>query len=234
MLKPSAAPSVNQSSIRSATCSGVPAKTKWPRAPASYASNCRSVGFSRRTRPRITSVRLRAASTEAVGGKSSGVSGRSSGRCEKSCPPNRPDSRLRPTSGSDSSLISRARRLRLGLGRGDHRAEARQDQHLLGRAALGRHQRLQVGVERLRRRLLHMRGEHRLGVPRREAAAGVGRAGLHQHRPALRRARQVQRPGHLVVLALVVDRPDAVRLRRSARRRGRRAPRPRPSCPTAP
>ena len=32
MLKPSAAPSVNQSSIRSATCSGVPAKVKWPRA----------------------------------------------------------------------------------------------------------------------------------------------------------------------------------------------------------
>ncbi len=34
MLKPSAAPSLNQSSIRSAICSGVPAATKWPRAPA--------------------------------------------------------------------------------------------------------------------------------------------------------------------------------------------------------
>src|SRR5262247_4952232 len=55
MLKPSAAPSVNQSSIRSAICSGVPAKVKWPRAPARLASNCRSVGFSRRTRLRITS-----------------------------------------------------------------------------------------------------------------------------------------------------------------------------------
>ena len=110
MLKPSAAPSVNQSSMRSATCSGVPANVKWPRAPARLASNCRSVGFSRRTRPRITSVRLRAACTDPGSGKSSGVSGRSSGRCEKSCPPNRPDRRLRPTSGSDSSLASRVMR----------------------------------------------------------------------------------------------------------------------------
>ena len=34
MLNPSAAPSVNQSSIRPAICSGVPAVTKCPRAPA--------------------------------------------------------------------------------------------------------------------------------------------------------------------------------------------------------
>jgi len=34
MLKPSAAPSVNRSSIRSAICSGVPEVVKWPRAPA--------------------------------------------------------------------------------------------------------------------------------------------------------------------------------------------------------
>ena len=55
-----------------------------------------------------------------------------------------------------------------------------------------------------------MRGEHRLGVPRGKAAAEVGRSGLYQHRLALRRARQVQRPSHFVMLALVVDRPDAV------------------------
>ena len=35
MLKPSAAPSVNQFSIKSAICSGVPAAVKCPRAPAS-------------------------------------------------------------------------------------------------------------------------------------------------------------------------------------------------------
>ena len=157
-------------------------------------------------------MRLRAACTEPGSGKSSGVSGRSSGRWEKSWPPNRPDSRFRPTSGSDSSLVSRVMRSRLGFGRGDHRAQARQDQHLLGLAPLLRHEPLQIGVELLRGRLLHVRGEHRLGVPRGEPAPDVGRSGLHQHRPALRRARQVQRPGHLVVFALVVDRPDAVGL----------------------
>ena len=54
--------------------------------------------------------------------------------------------------------------------------------------------------------------EHRLGVACRKAAAGVGGAGLHQHRPALRTAWQIERPGHLIVLALVLDRPDAVGL----------------------
>ena len=97
-------------------------------------------------------------------------------------------------------LVRLARQtLRLGLGGRDHRAQARQDQHLLRRSALRCHQRLQIGVERLRGRLLHVRGEHRLGMPRGEAAAGVGRSGLHKYRPALRAARQVQRPGHLVV-----------------------------------
>ncbi len=105
-LKPSAAPSANQSCIRSATCSGVPAKVKWPRAPAIFDRSWRSVSPSRRTRPTISSVRLRAASTVDGSGKSSGLSGVSSGRCEKSCPPNRLDSRFRPISGSARSLSS--------------------------------------------------------------------------------------------------------------------------------
>jgi hypothetical protein len=49
----------------------------------------------------ITSVRLRAACTEPGSGKSSGTSGRSRGKCEKSWPPKRPDSRLRPISGDE-------------------------------------------------------------------------------------------------------------------------------------
>src|SRR5712691_3470995 len=49
-------------------------------------------------------------------------------------------------------------------------------------------------------------------MARGKAAAGVGRAGLHQHGATLRATRYIQRPGHLVVLALVVDRPDAVGL----------------------
>ena len=58
----------------------------------------------------MTSVRLRAACTVLGSGKSSGSSGLSSGRCEKSWPPKRPDSRLRPTSGSVRSLRSRTSR----------------------------------------------------------------------------------------------------------------------------
>ena len=84
---------------------------------------------------------------------------------------------------------------------------------LVGAAAHFLGQPLEVGVECLRRRLLHMRGEHRLGMARGEAAAGVRRAGLDQHRPPLRAARDVERPGDLVEVAGVVDRPDAVRAR---------------------
>ncbi len=145
-------------------------------------------------------------------GKSSGTSGLSSGRCEKSCPPNRSDSRLRPTSGSDSSLSSSAKRFAsasvepmIGLKPG-------RISTCDGIAALLRKQLLQVGIEGLRGRLLQMRGEHRLGVARGELPAGVRGAGLHEHRPALRRARQVQRALHLVVLARVVDRPHALRV----------------------
>ena len=159
----------------------------------------------------MTSVRLRAASTVSGSGKSSGASGRSSGRCEKSCPPKRPDSRLRPTSGSVSSLTSRARRCASASVAADHRAQARQDQHLLRRPPFGRRQPLQIGIEFLRGRLRHMGGEHGLGMPRGEAAAGVGRARLHQHRPALRAARHVERarrPGKEI--AAMIDRPDAL------------------------
>ena len=56
-----------------------------------------------------------------------------------------------------------------------------------------------------------MSGEHRIGMPRSEAATGVGRARLHQHRPSLWAARQVERPGHMVEIAAVIDRPNAVR-----------------------
>ena len=55
-----------------------------------------------------------------------------------------------------------------------------------------------------------MRGEHRLGVPRGKSLSGVGRTGLHKHRPALRRARQVERAFHLIMCARMIDRPNAV------------------------
>src|SRR3712207_6854511 len=49
---------------------------------------------------------------------------------------------------------------------------------------------LEVGVEVGRRALVEVRREHRFRVPGGEAAAGVGRAGLHEDRPSLRRARR--------------------------------------------
>ena len=53
---------------------------------------------------------------------------------------------------------------RFGLGRTNDRTEARQDQHVFGTAADLGDQGLQVGIERLRRRFLQMRGKYRLGV----------------------------------------------------------------------
>ena len=45
---------------------------------------------------------------------------------------------------------------------------------MLGVAALGRGEPLQIGVELLRGLFRHMRGEYGFGVPRREPAAGIG------------------------------------------------------------
>jgi hypothetical protein len=75
---------------------------------------------------------------------------------------------------------------------------------VLRQPSLGRRQPLQIGVEFLRRRLRHVSGEHGIGMPRGEAATGVGRARLHQHRPSLWAARQVERPGHMVEITAVL------------------------------
>src|SRR5580704_9906183 len=58
-----------------------------------------------------------------------------------------------------------------------------------------------------------MGGEHGLCMPRREAPTGVGRTRLHEDRPALRRARQIEGTRDLVTIALVVDGPNALRQR---------------------
>ena len=75
---------------------------------------------------------------------------------------------------------------------------------------------LQVGVELLRVGQRLLRGEHRLGVPGGELAAVLGRAGLDQQRPPLRRARDVERPADAEVLAGEVDRVDPGRVRVAA------------------
>ncbi len=76
-------------------------------------------------------MRLRAASTELGSGKSSGDERPVERQVREIVPaeaarqPLAPDLRI-------GKLVDLARQaLRLGLGRGDHRAEARQDQHLL-------------------------------------------------------------------------------------------------------
>src|SRR5262249_5608846 len=98
------------------------------------------------------------------------------------------------------------------LGRGDQRAQARQNQGLVYCAPRGRNARLKVGVECLRGGLLHVCGKDCLSVARCKAATGGGGPRLHKHRPALRRARHVERPGYTIVCTLVVYRPDGLRL----------------------
>ena len=100
--------------------------------------------------------------------------------------------------------------LRFGFGGGDYRTKARQDQHVLGPASLGSRQLFQVGIKVLRGGFRHMGGEHRIGMPSRELAAGIGRSCLDQHRPSLRTARDVERPRDGIEIAAVLDRPDAV------------------------
>ena len=56
---------------------------------------------------------------------------------------------------------------------------------MLRRPSFHRRQSLQICIEFLRRILRHMGGEHRIGISRGEATAGIGRTGLHQYRPAL-------------------------------------------------
>src|SRR3954453_19366350 len=68
-LKPSAAPFVNHSVIRSATCSGVPATTQWPRAPANRCSSWRIVGRSRSTMSTTSRLRLLFAPAAVQGGQ---------------------------------------------------------------------------------------------------------------------------------------------------------------------
>ena len=53
-----------------------------------------------------------------------------------------------------------------------------------------------------------MRREDRLGKAGGEGAAVVGGAGLHIDRPALRRARDVERPAHAKMLADMIERVD--------------------------
>ena len=95
--------------------------------------------------------------------------------------------------------------LRLLLGLAEHDEARRHDRHVLGIAAGLLHAALHVGAERLAGLHVRQRGEHHLGGLGGELAAGVGGAGLHDHRPALHRARDVERAAHREIFSLVVE-----------------------------
>ena len=63
----------------------------------------------------------------------------------------------------------------------------------------------EIGVELARLVDVLLDREHDLGRLRGEIAAGLGLAGVHDHRPALRRTLDHQRAAHLEVLALVIE-----------------------------
>ena len=95
--------------------------------------------------------------------------------------------------------------LRLLLGFAQHDEAGRHDRHVLGIAAGLLHAALHVGAKRLAGLHVRQRGEHHLGGFGGELAPDVGGAGLHDHRPALHRARDVERAFHRQVFALVVE-----------------------------
>ena len=76
---------------------------------------------------------------------------------------------------------------------------------MVARAAKLFHAALHVGIECPADGDVALRGEHRLGGFGRELAAGIGRAGLHDHRPALDRAGDIERAAHREIFALVIE-----------------------------
>ena len=81
---------------------------------------------------------------------------------------------------------------------------------MLGITAELLHAALHVGVERLAGFDAAQRGEHGFGGLGRQLLAGLRRAGLHDHRPALNGARDVERAFDREEFALVVERMHLV------------------------
>src|SRR3984957_410637 len=87
----------------------------------------------------------------------------------------------------------------LGLGGTDDRVQARQDDQVVGIAAVAGCPGPHVVVELARSRMGGLRGEDDVGGPGAEPLAGFRGAGLDQDRPALRRARHDERAAHAEV-----------------------------------
>ena len=183
-LKPSAAPDSAHSWIVSATWSGVPVTTRWPRAPASRWHSWRSVGFSRSTMSSTSWKRLPSLRSLV------GVDDLARERLVEVV-------RRQVDAGQPVELGERVPRLGevvellvqvLGLLRRgpDERADAREHLEPAGVAALRLRAALDVGVELLRRPERLVRGEDRLGPAGGEGPPVLRRPGLHVDRPALR------------------------------------------------
>ena len=87
----------------------------------------------------------------------------------------------------------------------DHDEGARQDLEVLRIAADLAHAALDVGVELLPVGETAAAGEHRFRGLGRELPAVIGRAGLHDHRPALHGPGDVERPAHREIFSLVIE-----------------------------
>ena len=102
-----------------------------------------------------------------------------------------------------------------------------------GIASLSRRQPLQIYVEFLSRRFCHMGGEHGVGVPRCEAAAGVGRACLPQSTGRPWDSAAHKGSSRDVGIATVIDGSDALASRIKAAGPVIDNSVSGPSCPTA-
>ncbi|KAG1386070.1 hypothetical protein G6F60_014611 [Rhizopus arrhizus] len=106
-------------------------------------------------------------------------------------------------------------RLVLGFGllgsTADDRADTREDLHVIAAAAMRDRRIFHLLGECTgffqRRRM----GEHRIGILAGQRDAIIGRASLEDHRLALRRTLDVERPFHLEKAALVVEPTERVR-----------------------
>ena len=67
------------------------------------------------------------------------------------------------------------------------------------------HAALDVGIELLADGKIALRGEYRLRRLGGKLAAGIRRAGLHDHRPALHRPRDIDRTANREIFALVIE-----------------------------
>ena len=194
----------------SATCSGVPVKVRCPRPPPSRPISWRTVRFSRRARSVISCARLCAPSTS---GRREHLGGQRPVQLQQARRHLQRLGQLGQAVGRGDQLFQLvAERAGLGLGRADHRHDARQDLELAGVPAEPAGPPLHVRVELLAVGQGLLRGEDRLGVAGRELPAVLRRPGLHQQRAALRRAGHVQRAADPEVAALVVHPVDPGRV----------------------